>query len=260
MKFTKILAGLLCIVLLLSLCSCVQEESEETLKMPEIGSMVEYHISDTEYLRILYNDYYTNYGEWIKAGETTRLYIETDEDYWGLFASRYGITRLSIVIRELTLGQHDFEIGKVLATSDEGFLNSTTLTIAQTYALLQITDIEVIENYEGTFDWASPEWKEFCSPKQNEFYEIEKLFVKINSSTCEGEWITNDISVPVKIGFDDWFYSVVIYDISGEQEKQIFCGKGHIENGVFVVDEIVSSNMFYENSVTDIKITKTNVS
>ena len=104
MKFTKILAGLLCIVLLLSLCSCVQEESEETLKMPEIGSMVEYHISDTEYLRILYNDYYTNYGEWIKDGETTRLYIETDEDYWGLFASRYGITGLSIVIRELTLG------------------------------------------------------------------------------------------------------------------------------------------------------------
>ena len=114
----------------------------------------------------------------------------------------------------------------------------------------------LIENYEGNFDWATPEWKEFCSPEENEYYEIEKLSVKINSATCEGEWVINDITVPVKIVFGDWFCSVEIFDISGEQEKQIFFGKGHMEDGVFVIDETVI-DMFYENSVTEIKIVKT---
>lgn len=256
MKFARFLICLLCIVLLLCLCSCVEEESEETLKMPEIGSMVEYRISDTEYLRILYKDGYSNYGEWIKDGETTRLYVETEETYWGIFAARYGITKLNVVIRELTFESHNLDAGRVLATTDEGFLNSTTLTVAESGEILPITEIKVTENYEGNFDWATPEWKEFCSPRENEFYEIEKLSVKIDSVTRQGEWRTNGSIIPVKMVFDEWFCWAEIYDISGEQDKKVFLGKGHIENGVLIIDEMTSV-MFYENSVTDIKITKT---
>lgn len=256
MKFTKILSSLLlCIILLLSLCSCVEEESEETLKMPEIGSMVEYRISDTEYIIVLFNDYYSNYGEWIKDGEATKIFVDTNEVYWGIFTGRMGITELNIVISELTLEKSKVEKGKILASTDEGFLNSTMFTIEETGEILQITNIKVSKNYEGNFDWATPEWKKFCSPKENEYYKIEKLSVKINSVTREGEWSTNEITVPVKIVFDEWFYSVEIFDISGEEDCLIFYGNGHIEDGALVIEK-AWSRMFYENSVTDITITK----
>ena len=255
MKLTKLFAAFLSAILLLSLCSCVEEESEETLKMPPMGSMVEYRISDTEYLRVLYNDYDSNYGEWIKDGETTKLLFDTNEEYWGILSARYGITQLNISVSELIWGEYELEEGEVLATTDEGFLNSTALTVAQTGEVLPIQNITVTENYEGNFDWATPEWKAFCSSKQNEYYEIEKLSVTINSVTREGEWVTNDITVPIKIVFDDWLCQAEIFDISDEDEKKIFFGKGHMEDGAFVIDEVVST-MFYENSVTDIKIKK----
>lgn len=255
MKPTRFLAIALCVVLLLSLCACMKEESEETLKRPEIGSMVEYRISDTEYLRVLYNDYYSNYGEWIRDGETIRLCVQTNIAYWGLFTARYGIRDLNLDIRELTLGKNEEEMGKCLATTDEGFLNSTALTIAETGEVLPITDIRVTEHNARNFDWATPEWKEFCAPEENAYYEIEKLSVKINSATREGEWITNDITVPVKIVFHDWFCTVEIFDLSDQQEKRIFHGNGHMENGALVMDEI-ESDMFYGNSVTALTVTK----
>lgn len=257
MRYIKAIVSLLCIALLVSFCSCIEEESAETLKMPAIGSMIEYRISDTEYLKILYNDYYSNYGEWIKDEEVIKLYVSTDEDYWGLFATRYGIAKLNIAIRELTLEDHEFETGELLATTDEGFLNSTTLTLAQTGEVIRITKIDVAENYDGNFDWATPEWKEFRTPMENHFYEIEKLSVKFDSVTREGEWFTNDIIIPVKLVFDDWFCSVEIYDISVEQHKRIFSGNGHIEDGILIIDEATRSDMFYGNSVTEIKLIKT---
>lgn len=262
MKIKSFLLVFLCLCLLLSLCSCVEEEMPETLEMPELGTLIEYRISENECFRVLFDDYYTNFGEWVKDGETTKVLFRTEEDYWGLLFSRYGITELRIYVSEFTLdgkyenGGYALNAEKDIACTDEGFLNSTTFTMLDTGEVLQITDIVITENYEGDFDWATPEWKEFCAPAENTSYEIEQLSLRCDSATKAGEWITNGVSVPVKIVFDEWVCSVEIFDVSSGEEKRIFFGNGHMEDGVLVIDTC-TSDMFYANTVTDLKITKT---
>lgn len=270
MRFRKIFLLVLAICLLLSLSSCFlkpEEEMPETLECPEENTMLEYRLGEDECLRVLYTEIpgsfygYCYFGEWIKNGEEKKVCICINEKYWGILFSRNGITELTLSVHKLTLGAREWDgsyrldVGEEIARTDEGFLNSTTLTMTETGEALNISDIKVTENYEGDFDWATPEWKAFCVAEENEVFEMEKLSLWCDGATKTGEWITNGVAVPVRIAFDKWLPAVEVFDISGEEEKRIFLGNGHLEDGVLVIDDYVG-NMVYGNTVTDLTLTK----
>lgn len=48
-----------------------------------------------------------------------------------------------------------------------------------------------------------------------------------------------------------------IYDISGEQEKEILCARGKLTDQNTYVAKEVSGSMFYEGTVSEITIVKT---
>ncbi|MBQ8163445.1 MAG: hypothetical protein IJZ93_03650 [Clostridia bacterium] len=162
MKIRKFLFLVMSICLILSLFSCtVEEEQPQTLDAPSRNSMVEYKISENEYLRVLYTDYYANFGEWVKDGSITKVCLFTKEKTWGWLFNTQGITKLNIEVHELAVetvtddygDKFSDKVGKKIAETDEGFLNSSTFTMIETGDVLQIENIEITENYEGTFDW-----------------------------------------------------------------------------------------------------------
>ena len=73
MRPKSIITPILCILLLLSLCACdlFEEEKEETPKTPFLDSLVEYRISDDEYILMIYDDYFSNYGEWRRGHKSS---------------------------------------------------------------------------------------------------------------------------------------------------------------------------------------------
>lgn len=264
MKFTKVLATLLCIVLLLSLCSCVEEESEETLKMPPDKSIVEYHISEDEYIRLYCGG--IPVGEWICGDEIKRVVFDFYEQYWGIFASRYGVTEFNVVIYELeSLEKECFlatapnryspSYGKQIAYFNEGMLNSTQITLCDTNEVIEISSIVVNENQQF-FDWIASEWKVFCSADEQVNYKIENHDFEVSTASKKGEWGTNGTVIPIRIVLDELACFIEIYDISGETEKCILAGNGYMDNGKFIVEEF-RSTMFYENSVQELTIIRT---
>lgn len=276
MKTKHIFVIILCIALMLSLSSCVEEESEETLASPEFDTMMEYRISDTEYIRLLYSNEYSGFGEWVKDGEIKKLFYDCEYKYWGILFSRMGVTEQIITIYEiedLALASTPEEDGysyryvsggdKLIARLDEGLLNSTKVIMygsngELTDETLEISEINRIENYEGFFDWVTPEWEAFCASSEDAYYEIKELSLQFSSVTGQGEWITNGVAVPVRIEFDSLACNVRVFDISGEKEARILFGNGYMEEGDFVVDDFTSS-MVYGDTVTELHITKKSI-
>lgn len=263
MKPKSIITLILCIILLPSLCACdlFEEEKEETLKTPPFDSLVEYRISEDEYILMIYDDYFENYGEWIRGDEVTRVVFNTDEDYWGLFAARYGIKNLCVRIKKLEAIYdsedrfHGYATEKELAYTDEGYLNSKTLTMSESGETLTIQSITVTENYEGSFDWAPPDWKEFCTANEGERFVIREADLECDAATLTGTWKTGGVDVPVRIQFDEWYCKVHVFDVSGDEDREIFFGSGYLEDGVFVIDSF-GGDMIYTGAFTEVRMLK----
>lgn len=268
---------LLCAILMLTLTSCVEEESEESLKTPEMSSLVTYTISDTESIRLLYNDYYTGYGEWIKDGEITRILYSIDYNYWGLFASRNGITEIIIVLHRIdgvtvqldpytnepapyTLGSYAYP-DTLIGRLDEGLLNSTAFTYYDQDAgeyeaepSVSISNITVEHTDMIMFDWAPEEWRQFIQNANDGFLQLDEADLWYSFVEKRGEWTTNGVAIPIRIELIDYAPAMIIYDISGEEEKMILFGCGESEDGFTLILDEINTSMFYGNTVPSVTI------
>lgn len=268
---------LLCVILMLSLTSCVEEESPESLEMPEDSSIVTYTISDTESIRLLYNDYFTGYGEWIKDGEIIKIHYLIDYDYWGFFASREGIAEIRIELyridgvtvrldpytNELTpsalgLGLYpDNLIGRL----DEGMLNSTSITYYDHDAggyeaepSVSISNIAVEHTEMIMFDWAPEEWRQFVQNAKDGFLKLDEADLWYSYAEGRGEWITSGVAIPIRIELIEYAPAMIIYDISGEEEKIILFGRGTTEDEFTLILDEMNTSMFYGDTVSSVTV------
>lgn len=268
----------LCLCFLLSLCSCIEEETEESLAVPELDAILEYRIDNDEYIRVAY---LTDMGVWVKGDEITRVYLEMEEDYWGIFASRWGITDVCIAIYEVEgMGKETYlvrptdrylpALGRRIATMDEGYLNSTEIKFADTEETVTITDIRVTEGVtDDDLMYGTPEEllaflkpEVLSDPAAEVYYEMENIPLRVSADTMRGTWETNGAKIPVRMELDEKVCHLRIYDTSGETEKCIFAGNGHMAvdditgqrlDDVLVIDDFCDS-MFYEGTVTEVTV------
>lgn len=76
----------------------------------------------------------------------------------------------------------------------------------------------------------------------------------------KGEWASNGTVIPIKMGLAGVTpigITLRIYDISGEHEKEILLAHGELTNENTFISQDLSGTMFYEGTVTEIKIVKT---
>ena len=232
--------------------------------MPEVGTLLEYTMSDGSSLRVIYtagNPY--NFGEMTIDGEVRRVTVNVETEEYSITDQGIELDRITIEVWSLTMvsvDEHEiyyYSGGEDMGTLNEGFFNSTKFILPdhKDFEEVDIIDIKVTENYEGTFDWADPEWKEFCTPSDDTFYEIEELSLRFDAATRMGEWVTNGITVPVRLEFDPWLHHAMIYDVSGETENLIFYGTGYLEDGVLKI-VYIRTNMIYGDTITEVSLFK----
>ena len=221
---------LLAVALLPVLCtfaSCYRVP-DENRKLPSENCVMVYTISDKESIRILYNpdsDYHL-YGEWIKDQTTTPVRLDADN-----IPSTFGNGGYVVSIYTFDPDEKDATYASEKDWDfNKGALNSSEIRNAATGETIPVT------------------------------YSCESGGEYRPSEAKKGEWAAKDLTIPIRMQF--WGISpsdvkLRIYDISGEQEKEILCARGNLTDQNTYVAKEVSGSMFYEGTVSEITIVKT---
>ena len=94
----------------------------------------------------------------------------------------------------------------------------------------------------------------------NTIYKEESQNFWYDFALQQGEWTVNGTAIPIKMEFTGVTPTDVtmrIYDISGEQKKEILLARGELTDKNTFFSQDLSGTMFYEGTVTEIKIVKT---
>ena len=247
------------IIFIFTFSSCHQTPPED-LEMPHEDCVMVYTISENEYIRILYNinSPFHLWGEWVKGDKTEAVYLE---HYLkpSTFAGGDGGLICDIEIFDPAEKSHVHSSSCNHTYSfEKGAMNSSYLINPKTEEKIPIT-LSMDKNLDFYFSWVSQIYIDFFNAN-NKIYKEESQNFWYDVDAQKGEWTVNGTAIPIKMEFTGVTPTDVtmrIYDISGEQKKEILLARGELtdENTFFSQD--LSGTMFYEGTVTEIKIVKT---
>ena len=116
------------------------------------------------------------------------------------------------------------------------------------------------KNLDFYFSWVPQTYIDFFNTNDM-IYKEESQNFWYDFEAQKGEWLINDTVVPIRMEF----YGVTpidvtlsIYDVSGEQKRRILYSQGELIDGNTFIAQELSGTMFYEGTVTEIRIIKTN--
>lgn len=256
-KSTSLILSL--IILIFAFTSCHQTPPED-LELPSEDCVMVYTISENEYIRILCssNSQFNYYGEWVKEERTEAVYLE---HYLrpSTFAGGDGGLICDIEIFDPAEKDHVHSSSCNHTYSfEKGAMNSSYLINPKTEEKIPIT-FSIEKDLDLYFSWVSQTYIDFFNTN-NKICKEESQDFWYDFEAQKGEWVANGTVVPIKmefIGVTPIDVTLRIYDISGEQEKEILLAQGElIDENTFVSQEL-SGTMFYEGTVTEIKIVKT---
>ena len=110
------------------------------------------------------------------------------------------------------------------------------------------------------FSWVSQTYIDFFNTNNNIYKEETQKFW-YDFELQKGEWITNGKTIPIRmelIGITPQEITLHIYDTSKETESHILTASGQITDENTFISTEMSGTMFYEGTVTEIKIVRTN--
>ena len=246
------------IIFIFTFFSCHQTPPED-LEMPHEDCVMVYTISENEYIRILYNinSPFHLCGEWVKSDKTEAVYLE---HYLkpSTFAGGDGGLICDIEIFD------PLETGHVHSSScnhtyrfEKGAMNSSYLINPKTEEKISIT-LSMDKNLDFYFSWVSQIYIDFFNTNNN-IYKEETQNFWYDFELQKGEWTVNGTAIPIRMEFTGVTPANVtlrVYDVSGEQEKDILLAYGALANESTFVSQDLSGTMFYEGTVTEIKIVK----
>ena len=256
-KLTAVIVSL--IMLVLAFTSCHQTPSED-LALPNEDCVMVYTISENEYIRILCssNSQFNFYGEWVMEDRTEAVYL-----YHHLVPSMFpGDGGLDCYVEIFDPTEKDHVHSSTCNHTysfEKGAMNSSYLINSKTEEKIPIT-FSIDKNLDFYFSWVSQTYIDFFNTNNNIYKEETQKFW-YDFELQKGEWITNGKTIPIRmefIGITPQEITLHIYDISKETESHILAVNGKlIDENTFIGTEI-SGTMFYEGTVTEIKIVKTN--
>ncbi len=253
-KSTSLILSL--IILIFAFTSCHQTPPED-LALPNEDCVMVYTISENEYIRILY-DYdsqFHYYGEWVKGDKTEAVYLEHLLRP-STFAGGDGGLICDIEIFDPTENSsscnHSYSFEK-------GAMNSSYLINPKTEEKIPIT-FSIDKNLDFYFSWVSQTYIDFFNTN-NKIYKEESQNFWYDFEAQKGEWIINGKTIPIRMEFNGikpQEITLHIYDTSKETDSRILTASGEITDENTFISTEMSGTMFYEGTITEIKIVKTN--
>ena len=255
-KLTAVIVSL--IMLVFAFTSCHQTPPED-LALPDENCVMLYTISENEYIRILCssNSQFNFYGEWVMEDRTEAVYL-----YHHLVPSMFpgdGGLDCYVEIFDPTEKDHVHSSSCNHTYSfEKGAMNSSYLINSKTEEKIPIT-FSIDKNLDFYFSWVSQTYIDFFNTNNN-IYKEETQNFWYDFELQKGEWVSNGTVIPIKMEFTGVTpidITLRIYDISGEQEKEILFARGELIDANTFVSQELSETMFYEGTVAEIKIEKT---
>ena len=141
---------------------------------------------------------------------------------------------------------------------EKGAMNSSYLINSKTEEKIPIT-FSIDKNLDFYFSWVSQTYIDFFNTNNNIYKEETQKFW-YDFELQKGEWITNGKTIPIRmefIGITPQEITLHVYDTSKETESHILTASGQITDENTFISTEMSGTMFYEGTVTEIKIVKT---
>ena len=261
MKNIKLIAVIVSLIVLVFVFASCHQTPLEDLEMPDDDCVIVYKISENEYIRILFssNSQFNYYGEWVKGDRTEAVYLEHYIKP-SMFGNGDGGLVCDIEIFDPNEKYHIHSSSCNHTYSfEKGVMNSSYLINPKTEEKIPIT-FSVDKDLDFYFSWVSQTYIDFFNMNDKIYKEDSQSFW-YDFEAQKGEWMVNGTVIPIKMEFTAITpidVTLRIYDASEEQEKEILFARGElIDENTFISQEL-SGTMFYENTVTEIKIVKTN--
>lgn len=261
MKNIKLTAAIVSLIMLvLAFTSCHQTPPED-LELPSEDCVMVYTISENEYIRILCssNSQFNFYGEWVKGDRTEAVYLEHYVKP-STFAGGDGGLVCDIEIFDPTEKDHvHSSTCNHTYSFEKGAMNSSYLINPKTEEKIPIT-FSFDKDLDFYFSWVSQTYIDFFNTNNN-IYKEETQNFWYDFELQKGEWITNGKTIPIRmefIGITPQEITLRIYDTSKETESHILTASGEITDENTFISTEMSGTMFYERTVTEIKIVRTN--
>ncbi len=217
-------------------------------------------ISDTEYIHFLMD---SGIGEWVtstgsspvtirsiyypvknaNAYRLVRYSSENDSNFAKLFLG-LGISE-NINSESFILHNPDREKGVIHITSES------------TNDVIYASKVETSYQESIAFSITSSQWKDFINYDDSTVYQSLEYSFWYSPSTNVGEWNANDKTIPIEIELLRYGPGIKVYDISSQEKKLILYASGALSNNDTLILDCIEGDMFYNNSVESLTLTKT---
>ncbi len=250
----------LCIVFSLTSCKGINRGEGYVYPWSEDINYVKITISDTEYIHFYEK---LGIGEWVNGNDISLISIGSvyqpisNADAYRMFCYK---SRNDSDLSKLFLG-----FGVSESISSESFYLSNPdrkkgiihIRNESTGSVIYASKVETSYQESIAFSITSSQWKDFINYDDSTVYQSLEHSFWYSPSTNVGEWNVNDKIIPIEIEFLPYGPGIRIYDVSSEEKKLILCASGALTNNDTLILDCIKGDMFYNNSVESLTLTKT---
>ena len=249
-----------CIVFSLTSCKGINRGEGYVYPWSENINYVKITISDTEYIHFYEK---LGIGEWVNGTDISLISIGSvyqpirNADAYRMFCYK---SRKDSDLSRLFLG---FDVSE--NTNSESFYLSNPdrkkgiihIRNESTGSVIYASKVETSYQESIAFSITSSEWKEFINYDDSTVYRSLGHSFWYSPSTNVGEWNVNDKRIPIEIELLPYGPGLKVYDVSSEEKKLILYASGTLSNDDSLILDCIKGDMFYNNSVESLTLTKT---
>lgn len=250
----------LCAIVTLTSCKGINRGEGYVYPWSEDINYVKITISDTEYIHFYEK---LGIGEWVNGTDISLISIGSvyqpirNADAYRMFCYK---SRNDSDLSRLFLG-----FGVSESTSSESFYLSNPdrkkgiihIRNESTGSVIYASKVETSYRESIAFSITSSEWKDFINYDDSTVYQSSEHSFWYSPGTHVGEWNINDKIIPIEIELLPYGPGIKVYDISNQEKKQILYASGTLSNTDTLILDCIKGDMFYNNSVESITLTKT---
>ncbi len=259
-KSCFIILILLSFCITLSSCKGINRGEGYVFQWSEDTNYVVITISDTEYIHFFMD---SSVGEWVTSVGSSPITIgsiyypvrnanayrlfryssENDSDFATLF--------LGLSISE-NINSESFYLCN--PDREKGIIH---IRNESTGDVIYASNVETSYQENITFSITSSQWKNFINYGDSTVYQSLEHSFWYSPSTGVGEWKVNDTIIPIEIELLQYGPGMKVYDISGTDKKTILSASGALSSDDTLILDYIEGEMFYNNSVETLTLTKT---